>query len=127
MKRAAMLVINTLMVLVCTTLAQDVLTNEDIVKMADAKISDSIIISSIQNAQTVTFALTPTDLISLKAVGISDDVIQRMISKAASARPSMDNSGNASTVNATDLPSGVGIFYKSASGYKEVAAGSRKR
>jgi hypothetical protein len=91
--------------------AQQVLTNDSIVKMAEAGLSDDLIIQSI-NAQPGHYALGASDLIQLKQDGVSERVIAAMI-----ARSSANHSGNGAdpfaTVNV--LPEGIdeiGVYYK---------------
>lgn len=56
---------------------QDVMTNESIVKMVKAGLSQSVIVESIQQ-RPGTYALSPEDLIALKTAGVSDGVITAM-------------------------------------------------
>lgn len=60
--------------------AQQLLTNDAVVKMVKAGMSDSIIVSSIQS-QPAHFALASNDLIALKQAGVSDAVMAAMIAK----------------------------------------------
>lgn len=53
----------------------------DVAQMAQAQISDSVIISQIR-ATGSTFQLSPTDTIWLKQQGVSDAVIQEMLASA---------------------------------------------
>jgi hypothetical protein len=53
------------------------LTNADVVKMVQAKLSDATIISEIKNS-TCTFDTSPDALIKLKQAGVSDQVLQAM-------------------------------------------------
>ncbi len=54
------------------------LTNEDIVALAHAELSDTVIIAKIRASRTA-FALEPNDLVALKKSGVSNDVITAMI------------------------------------------------
>jgi hypothetical protein len=61
-------------------------TNDSVIKMVKAGMSDSIVISTI-NSQPSHFSLTVNDLIALKQAGVSDAVMAAMIAKnAPSAR-----------------------------------------
>ncbi|HEX4021824.1 MAG TPA: hypothetical protein VHX63_11800 [Acidobacteriaceae bacterium] len=82
--------------------AQQLLTNDSVVKMVKAGISDGIIVSTI-NSQPANFILSSTDLIALKQAGVSDQVMAAMIAKnnhAAATTPAPSLSANA-------VPSGM--------------------
>lgn len=68
-------------------LAQTVLTNDAILKMAKAGLGEEVLLSTIK-AQPGRYVTTPDDLIALKRAGASDKVIAAMIEKAASAASS---------------------------------------
>jgi len=55
----------------------EVLTNEDIIRMVEAKLGDSVILAKIQGS-TVEFNTSIDGLIVLKQAGVSDAVIQAM-------------------------------------------------
>ena len=65
-----------------TPAAQEVVTNADIVKLANAKLSDPVIIAKIR-ASECKFDISTDALISLKQVGVSDTVIQAMTESMA--------------------------------------------
>jgi hypothetical protein len=68
-------------------LAQDApLTNDDVVKMVQAKLSPSVIVSTIQSAGSVTFDLSPTALVALKNAGVDDRVIEAMLASGRARR-----------------------------------------
>lgn len=54
-----------------------VLTNQDVLDMVSAKLSDSVILAAIHKS-TCKFSTDPQDLIALKKAGVSDTVIQAM-------------------------------------------------
>src|SRR2546422_4226838 len=58
--------------------AQDVLTNDAVVAMKKAGLSDSVIIAKIRASQTK-FDVNTQALISLKGAGLSDQVIEAMV------------------------------------------------
>jgi hypothetical protein len=58
------------------------LTNDDIVKMTQAKLSSSIILTTIESATTVRFDVSPAALIALKDAGVADPVIASMLATA---------------------------------------------
>lgn len=59
-------------------------TNDSVIKMVKAGMSDSIVISTI-NSQPAHFSLTANDLIALKQAGVSDAVMASMIAKSSPA------------------------------------------
>lgn len=54
-------------------------TNADIIKMAQVKLSDNIILAEIKKAEKPMFDVTPTGLVALKNAGVSDKVIEFML------------------------------------------------
>ena len=64
-------------------MAQAVLTNDAILKMAKAGLGEEILLSTIK-AQPGRDRTAPDDLIALKGAGVSDKVIAAMIEKASS-------------------------------------------
>ena len=60
--------------------ASGAMTNEDVIKMVAAGLSDQIVIGAIQQAKVRNFDLSPTALIDLKAKKVSDSVIAAMLS-----------------------------------------------
>jgi hypothetical protein len=61
-------------------------TNDSVIKMVKAGMSDSIVISTI-NSQPAQFSLSANDLIVLKQAGVSDAVMAAMIAKNNPAAP----------------------------------------
>jgi hypothetical protein len=81
-----------------TTLAAqgtEPVTNEDVKKMVQARLASTIVANAITSAPIVKFDLSPDSLITLKNAGVSDFVIQAMISKEAAQQ-------NAPNVNAPE-------------------------
>lgn len=62
------------------------MTNADVIQMVNAALSEQVITTSIRQATTKDFDLTPTGLIALKKVGVSDAVIQVMQEVSNSAK-----------------------------------------
>jgi hypothetical protein len=58
------------------------LTNDDILKMVQAQLSTTIIMSTIQSAPAVKFDLSPAALVALKTAGVDDRIIETMQVKA---------------------------------------------
>ncbi len=74
------------LVLACAVLAcaQDVLTNDSIVKMVKSGLGDSLIVNMIQS-QPGKYALTADSLVKLKQQGVSDNVLSAMVNKGSAA------------------------------------------
>ncbi len=71
----------TLALMAASCLAQTVLTNETILKMAKAGLGEDILLSTIKG-QPGRYTTAPDDLIALKGAGVSDKVIAAMLEKA---------------------------------------------
>jgi len=76
-------------------------TNDSVIKMVKAGMSDSIVISTI-DSQPAHFSLTANDLIALKQAGVSDAVMAAMIAKNNPTVPAPTTAPSAATV-----PSGM--------------------
>lgn len=67
------------------------MTNNDVVKLVAAGLSDQVIETSIRQAATKSFDVTPAGLVALKKAGVSDAVIVVMLAPPQSpAAPSSD-------------------------------------
>lgn len=87
------LAVAALALLTATSLtAQEVLTNESLIALKKAGLSDSIIISKIKSSQTK-FDVSTKGLIGLKNAGMSDQVIEAVV-----------NAGSAATTPAAAAP-----------------------
>src|SRR6266436_3377756 len=62
------------------------LTNEDIIKLVQAKLPDSIVIAKIKSS-SCNFDTTADGLIKLKQAGISDSVVQAMVEAPPPSEP----------------------------------------
>jgi hypothetical protein len=71
-------------------IAQEVLTNDSIVKMAHARLSDDVIVSLIQN-QAGNYELSSDTLIDLKRKGITNRVLAAMAGKGSPKAPATDS------------------------------------
>src|SRR5262250_77375 len=81
------LVLAALTLFIATSLtAQEVLTNQSIISMKKAGLSDSIIISKIKSSQTK-FDASTQGLIGLKNAGLSDQVIEAVVNAGAAPAP----------------------------------------
>ena len=95
-------------------LAQTALTNESIIKMVKAGLSDDIVISTI-NSQPAKYSTGPDDLISLKSAGVSDKVIGAMVAKSsgspAGATPAAPATAPAAVPAGAGPVNEVGVYY----------------
>lgn len=68
---------------------QSALTNQDIVKMVQAGLGESVVIATVRTATSTGFDLSPDALIALKKSGVSDAIVAVMIDpKGAAGTPS---------------------------------------
>ena len=108
------------------------LTIEDVMKMVEAKVPESIIVAKVKKNETP-FDLNPDQLIALKKAGGSDDMIEVLMDPArvwspppapASARPSETTSSapplGSSAAQATLYPSEIGVYAKKSNTWAEV-------
>jgi hypothetical protein len=66
--------------------AQGVMTNQDVIKLAQAKVGDDLIITKINQSRTK-FDLSTDGIVKLKAAGVSDRVLAAMMNPAQPAAP----------------------------------------
>lgn len=70
------------------------LTNDDLIRLKKAGISDDVIILTISSGATK-FSTEPADLVALKNAGVSDAVITAMLKPVGPTKTSGSSSGNA--------------------------------
>ena len=92
-------------------------TNDSVIKMVKAGMSDSIVISTI-NSQPAQFSLSANDLIALKQAGVSDAVMAAMIAKNVPAA-SVPTQAKADLDN---FPTDIGVYYKNKGDYTDLQA-----
>jgi hypothetical protein len=68
--------------------SQEVLTNEDILKLIKAGMGEEVIIGAV-NGKPGKFSLSTDDMIALKQAGVSDRIIAAMVARSGSALPSV--------------------------------------
>lgn len=101
-RRAAVIGLLGLLTAVCApAAAQNVLTNADVIKMAGAGLSDTVVINSIES-HIPAFDLSPEGLVELKKGKVSDAVVAAMQARMAktsdSAAKGVSGSGNVTEV-----------------------------
>jgi len=103
-----------LALLLTVCLAQAVLTNDAIVKMAKAGLSEEILLSTIK-VQPGTYTTAPDDLIALKGAGVTDKVIAAMIEKASAGQGAAAGATGTTQAAAPKTAPGpvneVGVYY----------------
>lgn len=65
--------------------AQETLTNQDVLKMAAAGLGDELIVGKIQEAPRVAFQLSVDDLVALHNAGLSEQVVHAMLERGKRA------------------------------------------
>jgi hypothetical protein len=84
--------------------ANHLLTNEDVVKMATAKLGDGIIISAIKSDPCCNFDTSVNGMVSLKKAGVSDSVIQAMRDAETAANSATNASATPSATETQAQP-----------------------
>lgn len=95
-------------------LAQSVMNNDSVIKMAKAGLSDDVIVGSI-NGQPGNYKTSADDLIALKKGGVSDKVIAAMIAKSSGGSapaPAPALAPGAPPATGAGPVSEVGVYYK---------------
>jgi len=91
--------------------AQDVLTNESVIKMVKSGLGENLVVSMVQG-QPGKYSLTPDDLIKLKEAGVPDKVLGAMIARNAGggAPAAAPKAASANPDIPQDLD--IGVYYK---------------
>jgi hypothetical protein len=85
------------------------LTNADVIKMVQARLGDTVIISEIKHS-TCKFDISPDALIKLKQSGVSDKVLEAMTEAAHSISGGRTASPTSNGSAPTPLPENYGIY-----------------
>lgn len=96
--------------------AQQILTNDGVIQMKKAGLSDDLILTTIQAAKT-NFDVSPSGLIALKSAGLDDKLVEGIVNKASGLKTPAGNPPAPAIGSA--LPAGideVGIYYQNKSG-----------
>ena len=103
----------------CTfAVAQQALTNDSIIKMVKAGLSDDVVIATV-NASPGQYTTTPDALIALKQAGVSENVISAIVNRSAvPPPPATENPVAAPSSNPDDpgAPHEAGIWVYNGSG-----------
>ena len=102
-------------------LAQTVLTNDAVLKMAKAGLGEEILLSTVK-AQAGRYTTTPDDLIALKGAGVTDKVIAAMIEKGAGAPMAAGAASNPVAAAPKAAPvNEVGVYYMKNDAWADLA------
>lgn len=110
--------------LAALTAAQTSMTNDTVIKMVKAGLSDDIVLGSIKQ-QPSGFSVHPDDLIALKKAGVSDKVVAAIVEKAMAAPaspaapPTAPATGNPLAAKAA-LPTEIGLYFMKDSAWHEL-------
>jgi hypothetical protein len=100
--------------------AQDVLTNDSVISMKKAGLSDSLILAKIRSSASK-FDTSTKGLIALKNAGISDQVIEAMVSHSGTAAAPAQQAAPPATAAATPGAARQSISYLSGGKAVELA------
>jgi hypothetical protein len=101
--------------------AQDVLTNESVLKMVKSGLGESLIVSMI-HSQPGKYTLNPDELVKLKQAGVSENILAAMIAKGAGNTAAPGAGASGATPSDPDIPQGmdVGVYYKKGGKWEEM-------
>ena len=101
---------------------QETLTNEAIIKMVKAGLSEEIVVGMV-NRQAGKYSIAVDDLIALKSAGVSEKVIAAMVAKgspsAASSPAPASASSSPATASTAAFPE-IGVYFKKGEEWVEV-------
>ncbi len=102
MKRIISIVSVTLLVIATYGFSEEILTNETVMRMVNAKLGEALIINKIKNSKT-NFELSTDAIIKLKEKGVSEKIIEAMMGGGGSASSSREE-------KTPLLPTGYGYY-----------------
>ncbi len=116
--------IRVLAVLMCAVLvaiSQEALTNDAIIKLVKAGLSETVLLGMV-NSQPGKYSTKVDDLIALKEAGVTDKVIAAMAAKAVSAPSPATPAGSENAVaGAAAAPTlEIGVYFKKDGSWTEV-------
>ncbi|HUD57761.1 MAG TPA: hypothetical protein VMR02_21210 [Terracidiphilus sp.] len=97
-------------------IAQQAMTNDSVIKLVKAGLSDDLIVTTI-NASPANYDTSANGLIALKGAGVSDKVLSAIVVKSSGGAPASSPAPTAPASNG--LPAGIdeiGVYYKNKSG-----------
>lgn len=100
--------------------AQTAMTNDSVIKMAKAGLSEDIILGSV-NGQPGQYRTSADDLIALKTAGVSDKVIGAMIAKASGGGAPAAAPAPAGAMAGAGPVNEIGLYYKKADAWADLS------
>lgn len=115
---------------------REALTNEDVLRMVQAGLGESVVVAAIRTAPRTAFQLDPDSLIALKKGGVSDNIVAVMLDPKSTVAPAPTATpiiglptGNADTRARTtepsapvEVPRDPGIYFDSGNGMPNLIA-----
>ncbi|MCB1057980.1 MAG: hypothetical protein KDD11_20970, partial [Acidobacteria bacterium] len=95
-----------LMASASAVLAADALTNDDVVQMVGLGLGEDLIIAKINQAPEVSFELEVNDLVGLREKGVSERIVQEMLTRSTATRPEPTAPAQQPTFSADGAPVG---------------------
>lgn len=101
--------------------AQEILTNDSVVKMVKSGLGESLILTMVQS-QPGKYTLSPDELIKLKQAGVSEKILAAMAAKASSGTSTTAAAPTVTVTTDPDIPQGidVGVYYKKGGKWEEM-------
>src|SRR5579872_6300294 len=101
--------------------AQEPLNNDSIMKMVKAGLGEGLIANMIQS-QPGKYSLTPDDLVKLKQQGVSEKVLEAMLSKSMASPASGAVAPTSGALADSDIPPDIeiGAYYKKAGKWEQM-------
>jgi hypothetical protein len=112
-----MRILSTLLLVAALAFGQEAITNEGIIKLVKAGISEELIVNVIRQ-QPGTFVLGANELVVLKEAGVSEKLIAAMLDKGKA--PSAPVAASPDAVKKSTTIPGAGLFYKKGNEYFEL-------
>jgi len=114
-KTAIFALIGSMLLPASPLLAQDPLTNSAIIRMVKSGLSETVILSVV-NQQPGSYSTKVDDLIILKEAGVSDKIVAAMLAKASGSTPTTASAAPAPPEAAME----IGVYFKKAEAWEEV-------
>ncbi len=100
-------------------LAQDVFTNESVVKLVKSGMSETLILNVLRQTPA-NYDLGADRLVELRNSGVSEKIIAVMLEKSTGKAPAAGPGATASATAGPALPAGPGVFFKKGSEWLEL-------
>jgi hypothetical protein len=120
-RRRLLFLAGVLLVFAVSVPAQEILTNNSILKLLQAGIGEDMIVNMI-NSQPGKYSLGADDIIAWKKAGVSEKVLAAMIAKNAggAAAATVHSSGGAASHAAAAPAMEIGVYFKKADAWTEL-------